>query len=53
MNEAVSDTERNSCATSYVTAYNLCRMFKLMAKRDCEDMLIILAADFNVNVKDN
>jgi hypothetical protein len=28
-------------------------MFKVLAKRCCEDMPIILLGDFNVNVKDN
>jgi hypothetical protein len=28
-------------------------MFKFSARRGCEDMPIILADDFNVNVKDN
>jgi hypothetical protein len=28
-------------------------MFKFLARRGCEDMRIILAGDFNVNVKDN
>jgi hypothetical protein len=31
----------------------LCKIFKFLARRGCEDMLIILAGDFNVNVKDN
>jgi hypothetical protein len=28
-------------------------MFKFLARRCCEDMPVILAAEFNVNVKDN
>jgi hypothetical protein len=28
-------------------------MFKFVARRGCEDMPIILAGDFNVNMKDN
>jgi hypothetical protein len=28
-------------------------MFNFLASRGCEDMQIILAGDFNVNVKDN
>jgi hypothetical protein len=31
----------------------VCKMFKFLARRGCEDMPIILAGDFNVNVKDN
>jgi hypothetical protein len=31
----------------------VCRLFKFLARRGCEDMPIILAGDFNVNVKDN
>jgi hypothetical protein len=30
-----------------------CRIFKFYARRSCEDMPIILAGDFDVNVKDN
>jgi hypothetical protein len=28
-------------------------VFKFLARRGCEDMPIILAGDFNINVKDN
>jgi exonuclease III len=31
----------------------VCKLFKFLARRSCEDMPIILAGDFNVNVKDN
>jgi hypothetical protein len=31
----------------------VCIMFRFLARRDCEDMPIILEGDFNVNVKDN
>jgi hypothetical protein len=31
----------------------VCKMLKFLARRSCEDMTIILAGDFNVNVKDN
>jgi hypothetical protein len=31
----------------------VCKMFKFLARRSCEDMPIILAGDFNANVKDN
>jgi hypothetical protein len=31
----------------------VCKMFKFLARRGSEDMPIILAGDFNVNVKDN
>jgi hypothetical protein len=31
----------------------VCNMFKFLARRGCEDMPVILAGDFNVNVKDN
>jgi hypothetical protein len=31
----------------------LCKLFQFLARRGCEDMPIILAGDFNVNVKDN
>jgi hypothetical protein len=31
----------------------LCNMFKFLARRGCENMPIILAGDFNINVKDN
>jgi hypothetical protein len=31
----------------------VCKIFKFLARRCCEDMPIILAGDFNVNVKDN
>jgi hypothetical protein len=31
----------------------VCKIFKFLARRGCEDMPIILASDFNVNVKDN
>jgi hypothetical protein len=31
----------------------VCKMFKFLARRGCEDMPIILAADFNVNMKHN
>jgi hypothetical protein len=31
----------------------MCKMFKFLARRGCEDMPIILAGDFNVSVKDD
>jgi hypothetical protein len=31
----------------------VCKMFKFLARRGCEDMPIILAGDFNVSVKGN
>jgi hypothetical protein len=31
----------------------VCKMFKILARRGCEDMPIILTGDFNVNVKHN
>jgi hypothetical protein len=31
----------------------VCKMFKFLATRGCEDMPVIVAGDFNVNVKDN
>jgi hypothetical protein len=31
----------------------VCKMFKFLARRGCEDVPIILAGDFSVNVKDN
>jgi hypothetical protein len=31
----------------------VCKIFKFLARRGCEDMPVILAGDFNVNVKDN
>jgi hypothetical protein len=31
----------------------VCKMLKFLARRGCDDMPIILAGDFNVNVKDN
>jgi hypothetical protein len=31
----------------------VCRMFKFLARRGCEDMPVILTADFNINMKDN
>jgi exonuclease III len=31
----------------------VCKLFRFLARKDCEDMPIILAGDFNVNVKDN
>jgi hypothetical protein len=31
----------------------VCKIFKFLARRGCEDMPIILAGDINVNVKDN
>jgi hypothetical protein len=31
----------------------MCKMFKYLAKRGCEDMPIILADNFKVNVKHN
>jgi hypothetical protein len=44
----------------YLIFYNLvgyspkvCKMFQFLARRGCEDMPIIVAGDFNVDVKDN
>jgi hypothetical protein len=31
----------------------VCKMFKFLARKGCEDMPIILAGDFNINMKDN
>jgi hypothetical protein len=31
----------------------VCKMFKFLARRGCEAIPIILAGDFNFNVKDN
>jgi hypothetical protein len=31
----------------------VCRMFKFLVRRGCEDMSVILVGDFNVNVKYN
>jgi hypothetical protein len=31
----------------------VCKMFMFLARRGCEDMPVIMAGDFNVNVKDN
>jgi hypothetical protein len=31
----------------------VCKMFKFLVGRSCKDMPIILAGDFNVNVKNN
>jgi hypothetical protein len=31
----------------------VCKMFKFLARRGCEDMSVILVGDCNVNVKDN
>jgi hypothetical protein len=33
-------------------APKVCKIFKFLARRVCEDMSIILASDFNINVKD-
>jgi hypothetical protein len=45
----------NSLIFSNLAGYspNVCRMFKILARRGFEDMRIKLAGDFNVNVKDN
>jgi hypothetical protein len=31
----------------------VCKMFKFLARKRCKDMPVILAGDFNANVKDN
>jgi hypothetical protein len=31
----------------------VCKVCKFVARRGCEDMQILLAGDFNINVKDN
>jgi hypothetical protein len=36
-----------------VISPKVCKIFTFLARRDSEDMRIILAGDFNVNVKDN
>jgi hypothetical protein len=40
---------------SNLTGYSpkVCKIFKFLARRCCEDMPIILAGDFKVKVKDN
>jgi hypothetical protein len=35
------------------THKKICKMFKFLARRSCEDMAVILAGDFNASVKDN
>jgi hypothetical protein len=46
---------RKSLIFSNLAGYSpeKCKMFKFLARRGCEDMPIILAGDFNINVKDN
>jgi exonuclease III len=50
-----SSDDWNSLIFSNLDRYSpkVCNMFKILARRYCEDMPIILAGDFNVNVKDN
>jgi hypothetical protein len=47
--------DRKSLIFSNLDGYSpkMCKTFKFLARRDCEDMPIILEGDFNVNVKDN
>jgi hypothetical protein len=47
--------EWNSLIFCNLAGYSpkVCKLFKFFARRDCEDMPIILAGDFIVNVKNN
>jgi hypothetical protein len=45
----------NSLIFSNLAGYSpkVCKMVTFLARRGCEDMPVIVAGDFNVNVKDN
>jgi hypothetical protein len=53
----LSTTLRTSLWGQYLSSrwlvMDIWKMFKFLARRGCQDMTIIVAGDFNVNMRDN